>query len=210
MSKLISIIDYEMGNVQSVSNAFELLGADVEITNDPNRLKDSDAIVLPGVGAFKEGMKNLEEKGFLPILHEEVIKKEKPYLGICLGLELLAERSFEGGNTKGFGWIKGEIKKINVGQTNLKIPHMGWNDTKIRRDDGLLKDMKNPIFYYLHSYYFDVNKVDNDYIESICDYGDTTILASIQKKNIHAVQFHPEKSQESGLKLLYNFINLVK
>lgn len=206
---MISIIDYEMGNVKSVSNAFELLGADVEIISDPKKLKNSDAIVLPGVGAFKDGMKNLDQKGFLPILNEEVIQNKKPYLGICLGLEFLAERSFEGDTTEGFGWIKGEIKKIDVSENDLKIPHMGWNDTQILKKDGLLKDMRNPVFYYLHSYYFDINQSENECIESICNYGKTTILSSVQKDNIHAVQFHPEKSQESGLKLLYNFLDLI-
>lgn len=199
-----------MGNVKSVSNAFEVLGAKVEIINDAKKLKDSSAIVLPGVGAFRDGINNLEKMGFLNVLEEEIIDKKKPYLGICLGLEFLADWSFEGGITKGFGWIKGEIKKIDTGNCDLKIPHMGWNDTEIIKNSGLLKDMKNPTFYYLHSYYFDVDQKETNCIESICNYGKTTIVSSIQKNNIHAVQFHPERSQESGLKLLYNFLDLIK
>lgn len=207
---MISIVDYNMGNVKSVYNAFELLGAEVEIINEPKKLKNSEVIVLPGVGAFKDGIKNLEKMGYMEILEEEVIDNKKPYLGICLGLEFLAENSFEGGETKGFGWIKGEIKKINTEESNLKVPHMGWDDTIIKRHDGLLKEMNNPVFYYLHSYYFDVEKIESEYIEAICDYGKTRIISSIHKKNIFAVQFHPEKSQESGLKLMNNFLEYIK
>ena len=207
---MISIIDYGMGNVRSVFNAFEILGADVEIIDDPKKLTNSEAIILPGVGAFRDGMKNLEKMGFINKLKEEVIDNKKPYLGICLGLEFLADKSFEGGETDGFGWIKGEIKKIETGNDELKIPHMGWDDTIIKKNTRLLRDMKNPVFYYLHSFFLEVKKTEIEYIESICEYGKTKIISSIHKENIYAVQFHPEKSQESGLKLINNFLELIK
>ena len=207
---MISIIDYGMGNVKSVYNAFEILGSEIEIIDDPKKLDDSEAIILPGVGAFKDGIRNLEKMGFINKLEEQVIDKKKPYLGICLGLEFLANKSFEGGETEGFGWIKGQIEKIDTGDNKLKIPHMGWDDTIIKKNTTLLKGMKNPVFYYLHSFFLKVEKTETDYIESICEYGKTRIISSIHKENIYAVQFHPEKSQESGLKLINNFLELIK
>lgn len=197
-----------MGNLKSVSNAFELIGEKVEITNKITNIKNSDAIVLPGVGSFAQGMKNLEKLGLLEILNVEILEKKKPYLGICLGLEFLADRSYEDGITKGFGWIKGEIKKLSD-KNNFKIPHMGWDDTVNGDSNGLFKDMKNPIFYYVHSYYFDIHYSEEKYITSKCQYGENQINSSIQKNNIYAVQFHPEKSQETGLKIIKNFVDII-
>ncbi|NDB46905.1 MAG: imidazole glycerol phosphate synthase subunit HisH [Nitrososphaeria archaeon] len=207
---MLAIIEYGMGNVRSVYNAFTLLEQDVQITSDPKQLKDADAIVLPGVGAFSDGMRNLREKGLLNELTEQVIDNKKPYLGICLGLEFLAEKSYEGGITDGFGWIKGTINRIEPSDLQLKVPHIGWDDTKILKSDGLLKEMTLPAFYYLHSYYFKIPESQKNVITSVCNYGDVEIVSSIQKDNIHAVQFHPEKSQEAGLKLLKNFLDEIK
>ena len=199
-----------MGNVQSVLNAFQLLGESVQLTNDPKILSDSDGIILPGVGAFSDGMKNLREKNLLDVLEKEVIQKKKPYLGICLGLEFLAKKSFEGGEHEGFGWINGTIEKIVPNDNKLKVPHMGWNDTKIIKNDGLLKEMENPVFYYLHSYYLNLDSSEKNILTSVCNYGEVPISATIQKENIYAVQFHPEKSQSTGIKLLKNFVDEIR
>ncbi len=207
---MISIVDYGMGNVRSVMNAFDLLGEQLEITDDPKKLSQSEAIILPGVGAFSDGMMNLKKKGLIEVLQKEIIEKEKPYLGICLGLEFLATKSFEGGEHGGLGWIDGEVIKINPSNTSLKVPHMGWEDTKILKQDGLFKEIENPTFYYLHSYFFKIDDKEKDVITSICDYGGVPITATIQKNNIYAVQFHPEKSQTTGIKLLKNFLDGIR
>lgn len=205
---MIAIIDYGMGNTKSVFNAIKLLGEDVIITDDISKLESADALILPGVGSFSDGMKNLHQRNLIKPLTNLVLEQKKPYLGICLGLEFLANASSEGGsNTAGLGWIKGEIKKIEPLDKSLKVPHMGWNDTQITKNSVLLKDINSPIFYYLHSYFFDVDPEEIDCITSTCQYGDVKITSSIQKDNIFAVQFHPEKSQEVGLKMIKNFID---
>jgi imidazole glycerol-phosphate synthase subunit HisH len=201
------IIDYNMGNVKSVYNAFRLLGEEVKITNNIQEIRDCESIILPGVGAFSDGMNNLEKLGLVSVLTEEVIDNKKPYFGICLGLEFLANHSFEGGETKGFGWVDAEILPIEPQNNIEKVPHMGWNETQILKNDGLLKDFNEAIFYYLHSYYMKVNTNEQEKISSICDYGGVKIVSSIEKDNIYAVQFHPEKSQENGLKLIKNFLD---
>jgi len=207
---MLAIVDYGMGNIRSVSNAFDLLGEEVIVTDEAKKLSEAEAIILPGVGAFYDGMKNLVQKGLVKVLEKEVIEKKKPYLGICLGLEFLAQKSFEGGEHEGLGWIKGVITEIKPNDPSLKIPHMGWNDTKILQKGGLLKDLENPTFYYLHSYYFNVDEVDQNTITSSCDYGGIPITATVQKENIYAVQFHPEKSQTTGIKLLKNFLEDIR
>ena len=155
-------------------------------------------------------MKNLQRKNLLSLLDKEVIEKNKPYLGICLGLEFLVKQSTEGGIHSGFGWINGSVDKISPKNKTLKIPHMGWNDTMIKESAGLFKDMSDPIFYYLHSYMLNLDNSEKNIITSTCNYGDVVIPASIQKDNIFAVQFHPEKSQSTGIKLLKNFIETIK
>jgi imidazole glycerol-phosphate synthase subunit HisH len=199
-----------MGNTRSVFNAFELLNEEVVITDNPEVIKKSEAIILPGVGSFADGIKNLKSKNLINILEEEVIKNKKPYLGICLGLQLLAKVGFEDGENKGFGWIEGEVIRIKSEKSTVKIPHMGWNDSKILNKKGLFKDIDNPIFYYLHSYYLKINELEKNVITSICNYGDANIASTIQKDNIYAVQFHPEKSQSIGIKLLKNFLEDIR
>lgn len=199
-----------MGNLKSVSNAFHLLGEKCIITDDEVKIQESDAIILPGVGAFSTGYSNLKKKQLDDILTKEVIRNKKPYLGICLGLEFLAKQSLENGIHTGLGWIDGEVIQIKVNETEKKLPHMGWNDTKILQNSKLFENMSNPIFYYLHSYYLKINNPDKTCISGTCKYGSTEIVSSIEKENIFAVQFHPEKSQSTGLQLLKNFINVVK
>jgi glutamine amidotransferase len=207
---MLAVIDYGMGNVRSISNAFSLLQEEVKITDDPKIIANADGIILPGVGAFVDGMNNLKRKKLIPILKEQVLEKKKPYLGICLGLEFLAEKSYEGGTHEGLGWIKGTVTRILPTDSSLKVPHIGWNDTLIIKDDDLLKELEDPVFYYLHSYYLKTDDLEKNIITSICDYGGVKITATIHKDNIFATQFHPEKSQETGLKLLKNFIENMK
>jgi len=203
---MITIVDYGMGNIASVYNAFSLLGEEVTITNNKKEIQESECIVLPGVGAFSIGMDNLKKMNFVNFLSEQVLDNKKPYLGICLGLEFLAKESYEGGACSGFGWIKGTVNKIKVGDSNLKVPHIGWNDTSILKNDGLFLKMNNPVFYYVHSYYLKMHESEENLITSVCNYGKTRITSSIQKENIYAVQFHPEKSQSTGIQLLKNFL----
>jgi len=207
---MLAVIDYGMGNVRSISNAFSLLQEEVKITDDPKIIANADGIILPGVGAFVDGMNNLKRKRLIPILKEQVLEKKKPYLGICLGLEFLAEKSYEGGTHEGLGWIKGTVTRILPTDSSLKVPHIGWNDTLIIKDDDLLKELEDPVFYYLHSYYLKTDDLEKNIITSICDYGGVKITATIHKDNIFATQFHPEKSQETGLKLLKNFVQSMK
>ena len=199
-----------MGNVKSVQNALNLLGETVEITDDPRKLKESEAIILPGVGAFGDGMNNLRKKNLIEVLNTEIIDHKKPYLGICLGLQFLADRSFEKGEHNGLGWIKSEVVKIQPENHELKIPHMGWNDTEVLKTGGLLDELENPVFYYLHSYYLKLESTSKDVLTSVCNYGGVPITATIQHENIYAVQFHPEKSQTTGIKLLKNFLNDIR
>jgi imidazole glycerol-phosphate synthase subunit HisH len=207
---MLALINYGMGNLRSISNAFDLLGKEVLITDDPDEISKSEGIILPGVGSFSDGIQNLKRKNMVDILEKEVLINKKPYLGICLGLEFLAERSYEGGSYEGFGWINGSISKIEPKSCSFKVPHIGWDDTEILKNDELFNEIQEPTFYYLHSYFFDVSKDDKKYVTSVCDYGGVEIPATIHKDNIFATQFHPEKSQETGLKLLNNFLEYVK
>ena len=203
---MLAIIDYDMGNVKSIQNAFNLLGEESKITDDHKQISESEAIILPGVGAFADGMKNLKRKNLISVLETEVLEKKKPYLGICLGLELLCKKSFEGGENNGLSWIDATVRRILPNDRSLKVPHVGWNDTEVLRTDGLLSSIEVPTFYFNHSYFVDVSPNSNSIITSTCSYGDTQITSSIEINNISAVQFHPEKSQSAGLHLLKNFI----
>ena len=196
-----------MGNLRSVQKAFEKIGCNAIITNNHEVIKNSSKIVLPGVGAFKDGMKHLEELGLIDILNEEIIKNKKPFLGICLGMQLTAKKSYENGETDGLGWIDAEVIKFDfiVSDKKLKIPHVGWNNVNYQNDNILFKDIPNSSdFYFVHSYYF---KTAEKYIAGTTDYG-FEFTSSVQKDNIFGVQFHPEKSQEVGLKILENFVKI--
>ena len=193
-----------MGNLRSVQKALDKIGADNVITNDHDIIKNADKIILPGVGAFKDAMKNLHELNLVTLLNEEVLHKKKPFLGICLGMQLLGTISEEFGETQGLGWIDAKIVKFP--QSKLKIPHVGWNNVHCN-DSYLFKNIPNEAdFYFVHSYYFQSNK---KYSIGECDYG-INFTCSVAKENIFAVQFHPEKSQLYGLALLKNFVNLPK
>jgi len=203
----IVIIDYNMGNLRSVQKAFERVGADAIISNNHEVIKKASKIVLPGVGSFKDGMENLDKLDLITILNEEVISKKKPFLGICLGMQLLSKKGYENGETKGLSWVDAEVIKFDFTnyEKKLKIPHVGWNNVKYKNKNRLFDNiLDNSDFYFVHSYYF--NTVE-DVITSSTDYG-FDFTSSIQKDNIYAFQFHPEKSQNVGLKLLENFVNI--
>lgn len=200
---MIIVVDYEMGNLRSIVKALEYVGGKVMVSNKPDDLLKADKIVLPGVGAFRDGMANLQKKGLDLILHQEVKEKNKPLLGICLGMQLLADKSYEFGEWQGLGFISGEVKKFNI-KGKFRIPHVGWNNVQFIQGHKLLDSIKdNSDFYFAHSYHLVCT--EKSAVIGICDYGGD-FTAIVAKDNIFASQFHPEKSQKSGLKLLENFI----
>ena len=214
---MIAIIDYGVGNLFSVEKAFAAIGEDVKVTGEAEDLKIADKLVLPGVGAFGDCMKNLEATGLVPVIMEQIANK-KPLLGICVGLQILFEGSEESPNVKGLGIFKGMVRRINAPQ--LKIPHMGWNAVLMRNSEcgmrndynskfgvrnSLFSDLnEKPYFYFVHSYH--AVPEDKNLIAATTDYGET-LTAAVAKDNIYATQFHPEKSGDVGLQLLKNFVN---
>lgn len=200
---MIAIIDYGMGNLRSVEKAFEKIGAKALVTRDIVKIDEAQAIVLPGVGAFKDCMDNLEKFDLIPVLKGS-IRSGKPFLGICLGLQLLFSYSEEGLGREGLDLLKGRVKRF---QSDLKIPQMGWNQISIKKESPLLKGVKDDAYlYFVHSYY--VEPEEKDVILTQTFYG-VNFVSSIEKGNIFATQFHPEKSQDIGLKILENFSKLL-
>lgn len=195
----ILVVDYGMGNLRSVSKALEKVGFSVKISSDPEEVKKANAIVLPGVGAFKDAVKNLRRMG----LYGEIIRhmeKGKPYFGICLGLQLLFEKSYEFGESEGFGVVEGEVVLL---PPSVKVPHIGWNQLWKKKPSSMLEGIRDgEYFYFVHSYH--VVPKRKDLILTTTDYG-IDFVSSIEYENIFAVQFHPEKSQKAGLKILENF-----
>lgn len=205
MSKKIVIIDYDMGNTLSISNALERLGYKAIISSLEDDINSADALILPGVGAFKEAMENLCSKNILDILDKNVIENKKPIFGICLGMQIMAKTGEEGGHTKGLGWIDATVKKITI--PNVRVPHVGWNSIEVIKSKPLFYNIQSDThFYFDHSYHF---ICDEKYASSYTLY-EKLMVASIQKDNIFATQFHPEKSQNFGLKLIRNFLNYVE
>jgi len=201
---MIAIVDYGLGNLFSVAKAFEMLGAEARITGSPDEIRRADRVVLPGVGAFGDGMDHLRANGLDAALHDAVIRDQKPFLGICLGLQLLADVGEEYGEHRGLGWIPGRVRKLNVESVGLKVPHIGWNDVAVSRENPLFRGLKaNADFYFVHSYMLDCAEPIN--VVATASYGEA-VTAAILRGNIFATQFHPEKSQDNGLKLLENFI----
>ena len=201
---MIAIVDYGMGNLHSVSKALETVGASVTVTSKADDIRRADKIVLPGVGSFAQGMAHLKSLHLIDALNEQVIGKRKPFLGICLGLQLAAEEGEEHGPTQGLGWLKGKVIRLNAADRSVKVPHMGWNDVEVVSEQPLFTNIKNlTSFYFVHSYHFVVE--EPDCVAARCEHG-ITFTAAISKGNIHLVQFHPEKSQSVGLQVLENFL----
>lgn len=209
---MIAVVDYKMGNLRSIANAFDSLGEKIVIAESPDILTEADAIIIPGVGAFRDGIKNLKDLGFVSSLEKEVIENKKPFLGICLGLQLIAKRSFENGEYEGLGWVDFDVKRIIPKSENFRIPHMGWNELELANGGGaLFQGIAEPaVVYFVHSYCLKPNsKKAESLVTSTCYHGET-ITASVEKENIFGFQFHPEKSQSTGLTILKNFIGLTK
>lgn len=201
---MIAIIDYDAGNIKSVEKALQKLGQDVVITRDKEQILQADKVVLPGVGAFGDAMHNLNEYGLVELIHQ-VVEKEIPLLGICLGLQLLFERSDESEGVEGLGILKGEICKIPE-KTGLKIPHMGWNSLHLQQGGKLFEGIDEGAYvYFVHSYYLKAE--DEKIVKAMTDYS-TCIHASVERGNVFACQFHPEKSGDVGLRILKNFVEL--
>jgi glutamine amidotransferase len=194
----IAIVKYGMGNVASVQKILKKLGYQSVITNSHSELKEADVILLPGVGSFKKGMENLTDSGLMQILTEEVIVNKKPFLGICLGMQLVATFGNEPERVNGLGWIEGEVIKIDS-PNGLRIPHLGWNTVTSKRENSFYSDFNNQDYYFIHSYHF---KVENSKDVVLTVNYDGELVAALQKENINVMQFHPEKSQEVGMKLL--------
>jgi len=207
MAKHIIIVDYGMGNLTSVSNALKFLGYFPETTTDKTRLLVADAVILPGVGAFAQAMKNLSRLKFIPVLNKLVKEQGVPFLGICLGMQLIAENSTEMGLHEGLGWIRANVDEIST-TNNYPVPHVGWNDIHLCKLSPLFATLpKEAHFYFDHSFHM-ICKNQEDVV-AVCNYG-VDIVAAVRHRNIFATQFHPEKSQVMGLKLLRNFLNHVE
>lgn len=198
---MVAIIDYGAGNLQSVKKALDYIGAESVITSDAKIIESSSHVILPGVGSFEDAVNSINSSG----LREVIIKsaKEKHFLGICLGLQLLFERSEESPNAEGLGILKGGVVKI-PSDKGLKVPHIGWNSIDVLNDEGIFKDIpQSSYFYFVHSYY--IKCYDKDVVSAMTQYG-VPIECAVKKGNLSAVQFHPEKSGEVGLQLLKNFV----
>ena len=201
---MIAIIDYDAGNIRSVEKALKFLGQDVKITRDPEEILSAEKVILPGVGAFGDAMGKLKEYGLDQVIRKTA-GKGTPFLGICLGLQLLFERSDEAPGVEGLGILKGEILRLPE-KEGYKIPHMGWNSLELVHNGRLFRDLpEDPYVYFVHSYY--LKAADEAIVKARTEYT-TVIDASVEQGNVFACQFHPEKSSETGLKILKNFVEL--
>ena len=201
---MIAIIDYGAGKINSVEKAMRYLGQDGEITRDREKILAADKVILPGVGAFGDAMEKIRQYGLDEVIRQ-VVDRGTPFLGICLGLQLLFEESEESPGARGLGILKGKIRRIPAGE-GLKIPHMGWNTLELSGDGRLFKGVpEEPFVYFVHSYYLEAQ--DEEIVKAVTWYG-TKIHASVEKGNVFACQFHPEKSSSTGLLMLKNFVEL--
>ena len=206
----VTIVDYKSGNISSVINSFKEVAkgkVNIEVTSDLNKIKSSDKVVLPGQGSFKSCIDGLNSiNGLIDSLSEFVLNKKKPLLGICVGLQMFADVGYEEVETKGLGWISGKVSKIDNQNGKYKLPHIGWNQINIVKDSKIFKSIENNShMYFVHSYEFVPN--DKKVISAKTDYS-SNIVCSVEKENIYGTQFHPEKSDKLGLKMIDNFLKL--
>ena len=206
----VTIVDYKSGNISSVINSFKEVAKDkanIEVSSDLAKIKSSDKLILPGQGSFKNCIEALKKiNGLTDTLNEFVISKKKPIFGICVGLQMFADIGYEETKTNGFGWISGNVSKINNQNGKYKLPHIGWNQIEIIKDSKIFKDIDNKShMYFVHSYEFIPE--NKNVISATTEYS-SNIVCSVEKENIFGTQFHPEKSDKIGLKIISNFINL--
>ncbi len=206
----VTIVDYQSGNISSVINSFKEVAKDkvnLEVTSDLNKIKSSDKIILPGQGSFKSCVDSLNNiNGLVDALKEFAITNKKPLLGICVGLQMFADVGYEETETKGLGWVPGKVSKINNQNGKFKLPHIGWNEIEIVKETKLFKSIKNKShMYFVHSYEFIPE--DKNVISARTNYS-SSIVCSVEKENIFGTQFHPEKSDKEGLKIIDNFLSL--
>ncbi len=206
----VTIVDYQSGNISSVINSFTEVAkgkVNLEVTSDINKVKSSDKIILPGQGSFKSCVDSLKSiNGLVDTLKEFAIINKKPLLGICVGLQMFADIGYEEEKTKGLGWISGKVSKIDNQEGKFKLPHIGWNEIEIQKESKIFKDIKNKShMYFVHSYEFIPE--DKSVISATAEYS-SKIVCSVERDNLYGTQFHPEKSDKTGLKIIENFINL--
>ncbi|RPG98642.1 MAG: imidazole glycerol phosphate synthase subunit HisH [Candidatus Pelagibacter sp. TMED106] len=206
----VTIVDYNSGNISSVINSFKEAAKDkvnIEVTSNLDKIKSSDKLVLPGQGSFKSCIDALNKiNGLVDTLNELITIKKKPLLGICVGLQMFADIGFEESETSGLGWISGKVSKIDNQNGKFKLPHIGWNEIEIKKKSKIFKDIKNKShMYFVHSYEFIPE--DKSVISATTDYS-SKIVCSVEKENLFGTQFHPEKSDKTGLKIIENFISL--
>jgi len=206
----VTIVDYQSGNISSVINSFTEVAkgkANLEVTSEIKKIKSSDKIVLPGQGSFKSCVESLNSiNGLIDALKEFAITKKKPLLGICVGLQMFADIGYEEAETKGLGWIPGKVSKIDNKNGKFKLPHIGWNEIEIQKESKIFKDVKNKShMYFVHSYEFIPE--DKSVISATTDYS-SKIVCSVERDNLFGTQFHPEKSDKIGLKIIDNFMKL--
>ena len=206
----VTIVDYNSGNISSVMNSFKEVAKDkvnIEVTSDLNKIKSSDKVVLPGQGSFKSCLDALNKiNGLTDTLNEFVINNKKPLLGICVGLQMFADIGYEESETKGLGWISGKVSKIDNQDGKFKLPHIGWNQINIIKESKIFQNIENNSHvYFVHSYEFIPN--DKSVISATTDYS-SNIVCSVEKENIFGTQFHPEKSEKIGLKIINNFLSI--
>ena len=206
----VTIVDYNSGNISSVINSFKEVAqnkVNIEVTSDLNKIKSSDKVVLPGQGSFKscvDALNNIE--GLVNTLNEFAINQKKPLLGICVGLQMFADIGYEETETKGLGWMPGKVSKIDNQDGKYKLPHIGWNQINIVKESKIFKNIdNNSHMYFVHSYEFIPS--DKNVVSATTDYS-TNIVCSVEKENLFGTQFHPEKSDKTGLQIIQNFINL--
>jgi imidazole glycerol-phosphate synthase subunit HisH len=206
----VTIVDYQSGNISSVINSFKQVAKNkinLEVTSDLNKIKLSDKLILPGQGSFKSCVDSLNSiNGLVDTLKEFAITNKKPLLGICVGLQMFADVGYEEAETKGLGWISGKVSKIDNQNGKFKLPHIGWNEIEIQKESQIFKDIKNKShMYFVHSYEFIPE--DKSVISATTDYS-SKIVCSIERENLFGTQFHPEKSDKTGLNMIKNFLNL--